>query len=103
MRHQPIEEPAGTGCGGGSAASPGTLASCDGRRLGKDELVAELADLEQRIQLLDPDEHGDVPRAMTQDLVEAQYTILRELRRRQQLPGRRLRWTVLRRRLGWAD
>ena len=103
MRHQPFEEPAGTSHAGSADSNVAELQSCDVRRLSTDQLVSELADLEQRIQLLDPDDTGDLARATMQDLVEAQYTILRELRRREHVPSLGQRWTVLSRRFGRAE
>jgi len=69
----------------------------DVRCLHADVLIADLADLEERIRLLYSDDDGyEVVRPAIQDLVEAEYTILRELRRRETLLRQGIRWTTLR-------
>ncbi len=88
MRHQSTRPLAGYV----DSTTVADLPACDVRRLSGDELISELADLEARIQLLDRDVDGVFQHTM-HDLVEAEYRILRELRRRHQLGQRGLRWT----------
>ena len=68
----------------------------DGRHIPTDALIAELADLEERIRLLDPQDDLGQPLLLRQTLVAAEYEILRELRRRRMRPRLGIRWTTLR-------
>ncbi len=98
MRHQTPRSPElYRYCPANSAPTTVDLQAVDVRRLHADVLIAELADLEERIRLLYFDDDGDgVLRPAIQDLVEAEYTILRELRRRETLLRQGIRWTTLR-------
>ncbi len=87
---------------GGSTVTTLDFLTADLRRLDTDDLVAGLADLEERLQLLDPETGaGDGLEGTKQDLVEAEYRILRELRRRHTVLRQGIAWTSLFRRLGW--
>lgn len=68
----------------------------DVRRFPTGLLIAELADLEDKIRLLKLDDSCEDFQPVMQDLVEAEYTILRELRRRQPTAQRGIRWPTLR-------
>jgi hypothetical protein len=69
------------------------------QRLHVDILIAELADLEAKIRLQYPGDdvtrETEVLEPTIVQLVEAEYRILRELRRRQTLLRQAIRWTTL--------
>ena len=72
------------------------LQAVDLRRFPTGLLIAELAELEERIRLLKLDESSEEFQPAMEDLVEAEYSILRELRRRQPVAQRGIRWPTLR-------
>jgi len=87
-----------------SATTTVDLHTGDVRRIPTEALIAELADLEERLRPVDPDDDAGGARPPTrQDLVDAEYRILRELRRRQTLDGPRIRWNPFRPRRVRAD
>ena len=79
---------------GGASVARRTFGEPAARAMSEDQLIAELADLEAHIRLLDAGQVDQEWAPAKQELVDAEYAILGELRRRQSRTRSR-EWTTL--------